>query len=102
MVSSVPAHGINGPGLASVARLAAVVALLRPFAAPCSKRAKNALSAREAAYLYRGVHAGHPAMAAALHGLVVPGRLNGACYRRRAQPWWTRSGQPLHIVDTPI
>lgn len=64
--------------LLSVARLDAVVALLRLFAARAWKRAKNALSAREAAYLYRGVHAGHPAMAAALHGLVVPGRLNGA------------------------
>jgi hypothetical protein len=34
-------------------------------------------AAREAAYLYRGIHAGHPAMEAAMAGRAVPGNIRG-------------------------
>lgn len=41
------------------------------------KGATNAVSRRRTGHLYRGVHAGYPALAAAMRGRVVPSNLNG-------------------------
>jgi RHS repeat-associated protein len=69
---------ITNPGLASLAHsddpalLRLIGNLNKPFETALADEAAN--SGR---YLYRGVHAGHPALGDAMNGTVVPGNVNG-------------------------
>jgi RHS repeat-associated protein len=79
---SVPAKMLGAGGRAAAAVIpdnpVETVLAAVPVAAKFLQMAAKWLSAeREVSYLYRGVHAAHPALDAAKQGRIVPGNLNG-------------------------
>jgi hypothetical protein len=57
---------------------------------------KAAEGVAKESYLYRGVHAGHPVMSAALEGRVIPGNVNGSVTAE------LHNHDPIHVANSPF